>query len=219
MAKQLFNFIGETMKLYYAPDTCSLSPHIVLCELGLEYELVKVDNRSKLTADGRDFRTINPKGYVAALELDNGQILTEGPAIVQYLADLKPESGLAPRADSWARVRLQEWLNFITSEVHAGSALLFNPALPEDVRSIFREKLFRRFDFLQDKLNEKVYLTGPTFSVADAYLFTVLGWCKFFSIDLKRWPVLSAYMANISARPAVQAALLAEASQQAREGL
>ena len=207
------------MKLYYAPDTCSLSPHIVLCELGLEYELVKVDNRSKLTADGRDFRTINPKGYVATLELDNGQILTEGPAIVQYLADLKPESGLAPRADSWARVRLQEWLNFITSEVHAGSALLFNPALPEDVRSIFREKLFRRFDFLQDKLNEKVYLTGPTFSVADAYLFTVLGWCKFFSIDLKRWPVLSAYMANISARPAVQAALLAEASQQAREGL
>lgn len=219
MAKQLFNFIGETMKLYYAPDTCSLSPHIVLCELGLEYELVKVDNRSKLTADGRDFRTINPKGYVAALELDNGQILTEGPAIVQYLADLKPESGLAPRADSWARVRLQEWLNFITSEVHAGSALLFNPALPEDVRSIFREKLFRRFDFLQDTLYEKVYLTGPTFSVADAYLFTVLGWCKFFSIDLKRWPVLSAYMANISARPAVQAALLAEASQQAREGL
>lgn len=219
MAKQLFNFIGETMKLYYAPDTCSLSPHIVLCELGLEYELVKVDNRSKLTADGRDFRTINPKGYVAALELDNGQILTEGPAIVQYLADLKPESGLAPRGDSWARVRLQEWLNFITSEVHAGSALLFNPALPEDVRSIFREKLFRRFDFLQDTLNEKVYLTGPTFSVADAYLFTVLGWCKFFSIDLKRWPVLSAYMANISARPAVQAALLAEASQQAREGL
>ncbi len=207
------------MKLYYAPDTCSLSPHIVLCELGLEYELVKVDNRSKLTADGRDFRTINPKGYVAALELDNGQILTEGPAIVQYLADLKPESGLAPRADSWARVRLQEWLNFITSEVHAGSALLFNPALPEDVRSIFREKLFRRFDFLQDTLYEKVYLTGPTFSVADAYLFTVLGWCKFFSIDLKRWPVLSAYMANISARPAVQAALLAEASQQAREGL
>lgn len=207
------------MKLYYAPDTCSLSPHIVLCELGLEYELVKVDNRSKLTANGRDFRTINPKGYVAALELDNGQILTEGPAIVQYLADLKPESGLAPRADSWARVRLQEWLNFITSEVHAGSALLFNPALPEDVRSIFREKLFRRFDFLQDTLIEKVYLTGPTFSVADAYLFTVLGWCKFFSIDLKRWPVLSAYMANISARPAVQAALLAEASQQAREGL
>lgn len=136
------------MKLYYAPDTCSLSPHIVLRELALEFELVKVDNRSKLTSDGRDFRLINPKGYVAALELDDGQILTEGPAIVQYLADLRPESGLAPPAGSWARVRLQEWLNFITSEIHAGSALLFNQALPDAVLSLFREKLFRRFDFL-----------------------------------------------------------------------
>ena len=122
------------MKLYYAPDACSLSPHIVLRELEIEFELVKVNNKSKLTADGREFRTINPKGYVAALELDNGQILTEGPAIVQYLADLKPEYGLAPRADSWARVRLQEWLNFIASEIHAGSAPLFNPALPEAQR-------------------------------------------------------------------------------------
>lgn len=199
------------MRLYYAPDTCSLSPHIVLRELGLEFELVKVDNRSKLTADGRDFRSINPKGYVAALELDDGQILTEGPAIVQYLADMKPEKGLAPRADSWARVRLQEWLNFITSEIHAGSAPLFNRELPEDVKSIFREKLFRQFDFLQLTLNEKNYLTGPSFSIADAYLFTVLGWCKFFSIELSRWPALLAYREIISARPSVQAALLAEA--------
>lgn len=199
------------MKLYYAPDTCSLSPHIVLRELELEFELVKVDNRSKLTADGRDFLTINPKGYVAALELDDGLILTEGPAIVQYLADIKPEKGLAPRADSWARVRLQEWLNFITSEIHAGSAPLFNRTLPEDVKSIFREKLFRQFDFLQLTLNEKTYLTGPSFSVADAYLFTVLGWCKFFSIELNRWPALSTYREIINARPAVQAALLAEA--------
>ncbi len=114
------------MKLYYAPDTCSLSPHIVLRELNLEFELVRVNNRSKITADGRDFLTINPKGYVAALELDDGQILTEGPAMVQYLADRKPEYGLAPRAGSWERVRLQEWLNFITSEIHAGSAPLFN---------------------------------------------------------------------------------------------
>ena len=201
------------MKLYYAPDTCSLSPHIVLRELELEFELVKVDNKSKLTADGRDFWTINPKGYVAALELDNGQILTEGPAIVQYLADSKTEKGLAPPAGCWARVRLQEWLNFITSEIHAGSAPLFNPTLPENVRAIFREKLFRQFDFLQVTLNEKSYLTGPTFSVADAYLFTVLGWCKFFSIELHRWPALSAYMEIISVRPAVQAALLAEAAQ------
>lgn len=201
------------MKLYYAPDTCSLSPHIVLRELALEFELVKVDNRSKLTTDGRDFRLINPKGYVAALELDDGQILTEGPAIVQYLADLRPESGLAPPAGSWARVRLQEWLNFITSEIHAGSALLFNQALPDAVLSLFREKLFRRFDFLQDTLAEKAFLMGSLFSVADAYLFTVLGWCKFFSIELDRWPALVAYRASISARPAVQAALRAEAAQ------
>lgn len=201
------------MKLYYAPDTCSLSPHIVLRELALAFELIKVDNRSKLTADGRDFRLINPKGYVAALELDDGQILTEGPAIVQYLADLKPESRLAPPAKSWERVRLQEWLNFITSEIHAGSALLFNKSLPDDVLAIFREKLFRRFDYLQATLAEKAFLMGASFSVADAYLFTVLGWCKFFNIELDRWPALVAYRARISARPAVQAALLAEAAQ------
>ncbi|ENF7815624.1 glutathione transferase GstA [Enterobacter soli] len=200
------------MRLYYAPDTCSLSPHIVLRELELEFELVKVDNRSKRTADGRDFLTINPKGYVAALELDDGEVLTEGPAIVQYLADLKAENGLAPRAGTWERVRLQEWLNFITSEIHAGSALLFNSSLPDEVKSIYREKLFRRFNFLEDQLNGKTYLMGSVFSVADAYLFTVLGWCKFFAIDLQGWPVLSAYMAGIHARPAVQAALRAEAS-------
>ena len=201
------------MKLYYAPDTCSLSPHIVLRELALAFELVKVDNRNKLTADGRDFRLINPKGYVAALELDDGQIMTEGPAIVQYLADLKPESRLAPPAKSWERVRLQEWLNFITSEIHAGSALLFNKTLSDDVLAIFREKLFRRFDYLQATLDEKAYLLGASFSVADAYLFTVLGWCKLFNIELDRWPALVAYCERISARPAVQAALWAEATQ------
>lgn len=201
------------MKLYYAPDTCSLSPHIVLRELAIEFELVKVDNRSKLTADGRDFLTINPKGYVAALELNDGKILTEGPAILQYLADLKPERGLAPRADSWERVRLQEWLNFITSEIHAGSAPLFNRALPEEVKTIFREKLFRRFDFLQETLSTSAYLTGASFSVADAYLFTVLGWARFFAIELSPWPALLVYREKISARPAVQAALVAEATQ------
>jgi len=201
------------MKLYYAPDTCSLSPHIVLRELAIEFELVKVDNRSKLTADGRDFLTINPKGYVAALELNDGKILTEGPAILQYLADLKPERGLASRADSWERVRLQEWLNFITSEIHAGSAPLFNRALPEEVKTIFREKLFRRFDFLQETLSTSAYLTGASFSVADAYLFTVLGWARFFAIELSPWPALLEYREKISARPAVQAALVAEATK------
>lgn len=151
------------MKLYYAPDTCSLSPHIVLRELELEFELVKVDNRSKRTADGRDFLAVNPKGYVAALELEDGQILTEGPAIVQFLADLKPERALAPPAGSWERVRLQEWLNFITSEIHAGSALLFNPLLPEEVKLLLRGKLFRRFDLLEDTLSEKTFLTGNGF--------------------------------------------------------
>jgi glutathione S-transferase len=198
------------MKLYYAPYTCSLSPHIVLRELGLPFELVRVDNKTKLVADGRDFRTINPKGYVAALELDDGQVLTEGPAIVQYLADLRPDSGLAPPAGSWERVRLQEWLNFVTSEIHAGSAPLFNAALPDDARSFFREKLFRRFDYLQPTLDRQDYLTGVAFSVADAYLFTVLGWCKFFAIDLAPWPALLAYVRRIGARPAVQAALRAE---------
>ncbi|MBT2104071.1 glutathione transferase GstA [Enterobacter mori] len=198
------------MKLYYAPDTCSLSPHIVLRELAIEFELVKVDNRRKLTADGRDFLTINPKGYVAALELDDGKILTEGPAILQYLADLRPECGLAPRADSWERVRLQEWLNFITSEIHAGLAPLFNNTLPEEAKSIFREKLFRRFSFLQETLSTNAYLMGASFSVADAYLFTVLGWCKFFAIELSNWPALLAYREKISARPAVRAALRAE---------
>lgn len=201
------------MKLYYAPYTCSLSPHIVLRELGLPFKLVKVDNKTKRTADDRDFRAINPKGYVAALELDDGQVLTEGPAIVQYLADLKPESGMAPATGTRERVRLQEWLNFVTSEIHAGSTPLFNAALPEEAKEFFREKLFQRLNFLQDTLSRQDYLMGTAFSVVDAYLFTVLGWCKFFSIDLGRWPELPVYVKRIGARPAVQAALRAEAAQ------
>ncbi|WP_213712894.1 glutathione transferase GstA [Cedecea lapagei] len=198
------------MKLYYAPKACSLSPHIVLRELELEFELIKVDNKNKLTADGRDFFTVTPKGYVAALELDNGEILTEGTAIVQYLADLQPEKGLAPLAGSWARVRLQEWLNFITSELHAASAPLFNASLPEEVKAIFREKFFKRLDFVQDTLSKTVYLTGSTFSVADAYLYTVLSWGKMLSIDLNQWPAIASYLAAINARPAVQEALRVE---------
>ena len=200
------------MKLYYAPHTCSLSPHIVLRELGLPFDLVKVDNRTRRTADGRDFRTINPKGYVAALELDDGRVLTEGPAIVQYLADLDPESRLAPRAGTWERVRLQEWLNFVATEIHAGSAPLFNAALPDEAQAFFRARLASRFDFLQDVLGRQDYLAGASFSIADAYLFTVLGWCRFFSIDLGHWPALQAYVGRIGARPAVLASLRAEAA-------
>jgi len=199
------------MKLYYAPDTCSLSSHIVLRELGLPFDLVKVDIRAKRTADGRDFLAVNPKGYVAALELDDGEVLTEGPAIVQYLADLQPDRGLAPAAGTLERARLQEWLNFITSELHAGLGPLFNPSLPEDARAYFREKLSRRLDYLQGTLAGRAYLMGEAFGVADAYLFTVLGWCEYVGIDLARWPALPVYVTRVGGRPAVQAALRAEA--------
>lgn len=194
------------MKLYYAPHTCSLSPLIVLSELGLSHELIKVDNQSKHTADGRDFRAINPKGYVAALELENGEILTEGPAIIQYLADLKQEAALAPPAGSWERVRLQEMLNFITSEIHAGVAPLFNTELPEAAQTIFRERLFRRISLLESTLRQRPYLMGATFTVADAYLYTVLGWFQFFAIDLNEWPALASYHASLANRPSIQAA-------------
>lgn len=202
---------AHTMKLYFAPDTCSLSPHIVLQELGLPYELVRVNNRTKRTSAGEDFLAINPKGYVAALELDTGEVLTEGPAIVQYLADLKPEAGLAPAAGTLARVRLQEWLNFITSEVHAGSSPLFNRALPEEALAIFRDRLFRRLGFIEVSLASRDYLVGDGFTVADAYLFTVLGWMKGFSIDLDRWPAMARYTQRIGARASVQTALAREA--------
>jgi glutathione S-transferase len=197
------------MKLYYAPHTCSLSPLIVLTELGLAHQLIKVDNQSKRTSDGRDFRAINPKGYVAALELDNGEVLTEGPAIIQYLADLRPEMQLAPLPGSWARVRLQETLNFITSEIHAGVAPLFNKELPDTAASIFRERLFRRMATLEGTLQAQHFLQGAAFTVADAYLYTVLGWFTFFAIELERWPAVAAYQKRIAARPSVQAAMLA----------
>lgn len=199
------------MKLYFAPETCSLSPHIVLRELGLPFELVRVDNKTKKTADGRDFLAINPKGYVAALELAGGQVLTEGPAIVQYLADLKPQAALAPPPGSWERVRLQEMLNFIGSEIHAGLAPLFNAALPEQVKTIFKDKLARRLELLQMTLARQDYLLGRQFGVADAYLYTVLRWSALFAIDLARWPAIDSYMQRIAARPAVTAALAAEA--------
>lgn len=200
------------MKLYFAPSTCSLSPHIVLRELDLPFELVRVDNKTKKTADGGNFLDINPKGYVAALVLDDGQVLTEGPAILQYLADLKPEAGMAPAAGSWERVRLQEWLNFITSEVHAGAAPLFSSELSDDAKRYFRARLFRRFDQIVPTLQEQEYLLPSGFSVADAYLYTVLGWMTFFAIDLDEWPALAEYADRIGARASVTEALAAEAA-------
>ncbi|MBB3929600.1 glutathione S-transferase [Kaistia hirudinis] len=199
------------MKLYFAPATCSLSPHIVLQELGLPYDLVRVDNRTKRTSEGGDFLTINPKGYVAALVLDAGDVLTEGPAIVQYLADLYPDSGLAPANGTLERVRLQEWLNFTTSEIHAGSSPLFNKDLPEAMQALLKTKLSRRLDLIEIHLTTHSYLIGDRFTVADAYLYTVLGWMKGFGIDLKRWPSVAAYMRRIDVRPSVAAALEREA--------
>ncbi len=200
------------MKLYDAPRTCSLSPHIVLHELALPFERILVDNRTKKTADGRDFLTINPKGYVAALELDDGRVLTEGAVIVQYLADLRPERGLAPPAATWERVRLQEWLNFVTCEIHAGLAPLFNGALAETARGYFVERLHRRLDYLQPILAERPYLMESGYSVADIYLFTVLRWCRLFSIDLNPWPALKRHQESVGERSAVRAALRVEAA-------
>lgn len=200
------------MKLYFSPDACSLAPHIVLRELDLPFQLIRVDNRNKTTADGADFLAINPKGYVAALTLDNGEVLTEGPALLQYLADLKPQAGLAPANGSWPRVRLQEMLNFVSSEIHGGLGWLFNPEFPEATQAPIRQKLFKRLGLLNQALEQQDYLLGATFGVADAYLFTVLRWTTGFAIDLQQWPALARFQARIARRDAVRAALAAEAT-------
>ncbi|TFF06099.1 glutathione transferase GstA [Pseudomonas sp. BCA14] len=198
------------MKLYYAPNACSLAPHIVLRELALPFELVRVDNKAKTTAKGEDFLQINPKGYVAALQLDNGQVLTEASAILQYLADLKPAAGLAPANGSWERVRLQEWLNFVASEIHGGLGVFFNSAIPDDVKALFKATLFKRFAILVQTLERQDYLLGSQFSVADAYLFVVLRWAAFHAIDLAEWPALDAFMQRVGQRPEVAAAMAVE---------
>jgi glutathione S-transferase len=198
------------MKLYYSPGACSLSPHIVLRELGEPVTLVKVDLKTKRTETGADYLAINGKGYVPALELDDGQVLTEGPAIVQYLADRKPQAGLAPAGGTMERYRLQEWLNFISTELHKQFSPLFAPDTPDAVKQAQQQRLANRFDWLSKQLEGKDWLLGARFSVADAYLFTVLNWCRFLGIELAKWPVLAQYQARVAARPAVQEALRAE---------
>jgi glutathione S-transferase len=198
------------MKLYFSTGACSLSPRIVLMEAGLPFTAEKVDLKSKKTASGADYLAINSKGSVPALELDDGQVLTEGPAIVQYLADLKPETQLAPRAGSFARYRLMEILNFITSEVHKGYSPLFKPDTPPDARKIALDNLAKRLDWLSTQLDGKKFLMGDTFTVADAYLFTVLRWSSLVHVELSRWPVLTAYVARVGERPKVKEALHAE---------
>lgn len=203
-------YLEKIMKLYFSPNACSLAPHIILHELNLPFELIRVNNQTKKTSEGSNFLDINPKGYVAALMLDDGKVLTEGPAILQYLADLKPEANLAAENGFWERVKLQELLNFITSEIHSGSSALFNSDIPENVKKIFKQKLYKRFDYLVNILKEKKYLMGDDFSVADAYLFTVLSWMEFFSIDLVNWPILKNYMQLIESRDSVKKAIAAE---------
>jgi glutathione S-transferase len=198
------------MKLYYAPGACSLSPHIVLLEAGLEATLVKVDTKTHKTEDGGDYYAVNPKGYVPLLELDDGDRLTEGPAIVQYIADRNPASKLAPAAGTMERYHLQEWLNFITAELHKQFSPLFQQTTPAEYKEMLKEKIGKRFDWVAQRLQGKDYLMGSTFTVADAYLFTMLSWVKHVGIDLSRWPLLTAYQLRVAARPKVREAMIAE---------
>ena len=198
------------MKLYYSPGACSLSPHIVLRESGLAFEPVLASTKTHKLQDGTDYYTLNPKGYVPLLELDNGERLSEGPAIVQYIADQVPAKNLAPANGTMARYRLQEWLKFITAELHKGFSPLFNPATPADFKPVAAAKLVERLTWVDSQLAGKQFLMGDTFTVADAYLFTVAGWGQYVGVDIKPMANLSAYMGRIAARPAVQAAMKAE---------
>ena len=198
------------MKLYYAPGACSLSPHIVAIEAGLPIEFEKVNLAEHKTAGGQDYMTINPKGYVPALRLDDGTVLTEGPAIVQYLADQKPAAGLAPAAGSIDRYRVQEWLNFIGTELHKNFGPLFNKATPDAVKETAKANITKRLAYINDQLAGKQYLMGANFTVADAYAFTIINWTNFVGIDLKAYPNVAAYMGRVAARPKVQETLKAE---------
>jgi len=198
------------MKLYYSPGACSLSPHIVAREAGIPIQLQKVNTKDKSMEGGGDFWQVNPRGYVPVLELDNGERLAEGPAIVQYLADQKPEAGLAPKAGTLERYRLQEWLNFITAELHKQFSPLFKPNTPEDYKPIAKQNIATRFDWLDKQLAGKDYLTGKQFTVADAYLFVMLNWTKPTQIDLAKWPNLVAFQKRVAARPKVKEAMQAE---------
>jgi glutathione S-transferase len=198
------------MKLYYTPGACSMAAHIVAEEAGLALDLVKVDLRSKKTADDRDYLAVNPKGYVPALELDDGQVLTEVTVVMQYLADRKPASGLAPPHGTFERYRLLELLAYISSELHKSYSPLFNPKTSPEARQERMDYLNRRFAFLDKALAGKTFLTGDTFTVADAYLFVLTNWANIVKLDLSAFPHLLAFRQRVSARPAVLATLQAE---------
>ena len=198
------------MKLYFTPGACSLSPHIVASEAGIPLELIQVDLKTKALKTGGKLNQVNPKNYIPVLILDDGQMLTEGPVILQYLADLKPNANLIPKAGTMERYRVQEWLNFITSEVHKPFSPLFNPYVADDVKKMSLNKLGLRFNFIAPMLQKQPYLMGDDFCVADAYLFTVLNWAQWTHVDLGRWPALKSYVARVAARPKVKEAMKAE---------
>ena len=198
------------MKLYYAPGACSLSPHIALLEAGLPYDLVKVDLRAKKLENGDDYLKVNPKGQVPALALDSGELVTEGPVIIQLIADKAGDNNLAPARDSAERYKLLEWLNFITTELHKNFSPLFQPVIPDEVKNFFKDRLTAKFKFIDDQLAGRDYLLGKQFSVADGYLFVMLAWADRMKLDLSGFSNLSSYKARIAARPKVQEALAKE---------
>ncbi len=198
------------MKLYYSPGVCSLSPHIALYEAGLACEIIRASTRSHQLQDGSDYYQVNPLGYVPLLELDDGTRLREGPAIVQYIADQAPTKNLAPANGTLARYRLQEWLNFIGTEMHKCFSPMFDPATPDAYKTICKDKLLSRYQWLDQELAGKDHLMGEQFTVADGYLFTVTNWAKFAPLDLSAYPTVLAWHARVASRPAVQAAMKAE---------
>lgn len=198
------------MKLYYSPGACSLSPHIVLKESGPPFEAVLASTKTHKLADGTDYYTLNPKGYVPLLELDNGERLSEGPAIVQYIADQVPDKQLAPAAGTMARYRVMEWLNFISTEVHKAFSPLFTPGMPEEAKAMARQRLMGRFEYVNSRLATSPYLMGEHFTVPDAYLYTTTRWGQYVGVDLSGLAHVQAFIARMQARPAVQAALAAE---------
>jgi len=197
------------MKLYYTPGACSLASHIALREAGLSFEIIRVGHDKK-TADGADFNAINPKGYVPVLQLDDGQLLTEGPTVLQYIADRRPTTGLAPAPTDFQRYRLQEWLGYINSEIHKSFGPFFNPAATPAMKEAATATLARRLGFIEQSLGERPFLLGGAFTVADAYLFVVLGWLQYAKVDMGQWPRLQALHARVAGRPCVREAMKAE---------
>jgi glutathione S-transferase len=198
------------MKLYYSPGACSLSPHIALLEAGLPHDLVKVDLRAKKLENGDDFLKVNPKGQVPALALDSGELITEGPVIVQMIADQAADKNLAPAHGSSERYKLLEWLNFITAELHKNFGPMFSPVLGDEAKAFFKDRVMAKFKYIDSQMADRDYLMGSHFTVADGYLFTMLSWADRMKFDLSAMPNLLAYKARVAARPKVQEALTRE---------